>query len=83
MNNCYISIPKGKRYGAKKQFQAKGHSIRNSATVPIMARAKREDKTAFMSYDKLIIDRKEYKPPVNKTHTCTKQRTNNRVTRDD
>uniref|UniRef100_A0A8W8HT94 Uncharacterized protein n=1 Tax=Magallana gigas TaxID=29159 RepID=A0A8W8HT94_MAGGI len=29
-----------------------------------MARAKREDKTAFMSYDKLIIDRKEYKPPV-------------------
>lgn len=80
MNNCYISIPKGKRYGAKKQFQAKGQSIRNSATVPVMARAKRKDKTAFMRYDKLIIVGEEHKPPVNKSHT--KQRPNNRVTRD-
>lgn len=28
-----------------------------------MARAKREDKTAFMRYDILIINGEEYKPP--------------------
>lgn len=34
-----------------------------------MARAKRKDKTAFMRYDKLIIDGEEYKPPVNQKKT--------------
>lgn len=46
-----------------------------------MTRAKQEDKTAFMRYDKLIIDGEEYKPPVNKKHT--KQKTNHRDTGDD
>lgn len=67
-------------YGISQQYP-KEIVDRRKKLVPIMARAKRDDKTAFMRYDKLIIDGEEYKPPVNKKQT--KQRTNQRDAGDD
>lgn len=67
-------------YGISQQYP-KERVDRRKKLVPVMARAKRDDKTAFMRYDKLIIDGEEYKPPVNKKQT--KQRTNQRDAGDD
>lgn len=71
---------KGTSYGIAQQYP-KEIVDRRKRLVPVMTRAKQEDKTAFMRYDKLIIDGEEYKPPVNKKHT--KQKTNHRDTGDD
>lgn len=49
-------------YGISQQYP-KEIFDRREKNAPVMARAKREDKTAFMRYDILIINGEEYKPP--------------------